>query len=169
MSAFDFVICGGLTAAGLVLSYFRWRRRGPRSAVRLAAWSLLPLAAYLTGTVTLISRISSAVVHFGGSFVFSTKTWAGVVLAGLAVAMLLTSGGIPLTGRRKGKKAAKAGQLPAAAVPDGAGARPGAGGPAAIGAGAPKASRKGKRGGPAGADDDDLKDVEEILRRRGIS
>ncbi len=160
MSALDFVICGGLTAAGLVLSYFRWRRKGPRAGYRLAAWSLLPLAAYLTGTVTLISRVSTAVVNFGGSFVFSTKTWAGVVLAGLAVAMLLTSGGIPLTGRRKAKKAARAAAQPAVA--------PGSGnGQAALGPGSAKAGKKAKRG--AAPADDDLADVEEILRRRGIS
>jgi hypothetical protein len=161
MSAFNFVICGGLTAAGLVLSYFRWRRRGPRSGIRLAAWSLLPLAAYLTGTVTLISRISSAMVRFGGSFVFSTKTWAGVVLAGAAVAMLLASGGIPMPGRRRGKKAS--------AVQDGtpgAAGAAGAGGRTQIGAGTGKVAKQGKRGAPAA--DDDLSDVEEILRRRGI-
>jgi hypothetical protein len=160
MSAVDFVICGGLTAAGLVLSYFRWRRKGPRSGFRLAAWSLLPLAAYLTGTVTLIRQISTAVVHFGGSFVFSTKTWAGVVLAGIAVAMLLTSGGIPLTGRRKRKKAAPAGSQPAVVPGGGAGK-------AALEPGSPSAAKKGKRG--AAPADDDLADVEEILRRRGIS
>jgi hypothetical protein len=159
MSALDFVICGGLTAAGLVLSYFRWRRKGPRAGYRLAAWSLLPLAAYLTGTVTLISRVSTAVVNFGGSFVFSTKTWAGVVLAGLAVAMLLTSGGIPLTGRRKAKKAARAAAQPAAAG--------GGNGKAALGPGSAKAGKKAKRG--AAPADDDLADVEEILRRHGIS
>jgi len=37
MSAFEFLICGGLTAAGLVLSWVRWRRKGPRAGVRLAA------------------------------------------------------------------------------------------------------------------------------------
>lgn len=161
MSALDFVICGGLTAAGLVASYFRWRRRGPRSAIRLAAWSLLPLAAYLTGTVTLITRISSAVTRFAGSFVFSTKTWSGVVLAGLAVAMLLASGGIPVPGRRRGKKAS--------AVPDGTQGAAGVAGPdgrAQIGAGTGKVAKRGKRGAPAA--DDDLGDVEEILRRRGI-
>jgi hypothetical protein len=161
MSAFNFVICGGLTAAGLVLSYFRWRRRGPRSGIRLAAWSLLPLAAYLTGTVTLISRISSAMVRFGGSFVFSTRTWAGVVLAGVAVAMLLASGGIPMPGRRRGKKASAVQDGP----PGAAGAT-GAGGRTQIGAGTGKVAKQGKRGAPAA--DDDLSDVEEILRRRGI-
>jgi hypothetical protein len=162
MSAFDFLICGGLTAAGLVLSYFRFRRRGARSGIRFAAWSLLPLAAYLTGTVTLITRISSAVAGFGGSFVFSTKTWAGVLLAGLAAALLVTSGGIPLPGRRKGRKA----RAVKAAEPGVAGPAA-AGGRAQVGAGSGKVAQRDKRGAPA-ALDDDLGDVEEILRRRGI-
>jgi hypothetical protein len=162
MSAFEFLICGGLTAAGLVVSYFRFRRRGARSGVRFAAFSLLPLAAYLTGTVTLITRISSAVVRFAGSFVFSPERWSGVVLAGVAAAMLLVSGGIPLTGRRKGRKArgVQAGD-PGVAAP------PAAGGRAQVGAGSGKVAKRAKRGAPAAADED-LGDVEEILRRRGI-
>jgi hypothetical protein len=162
MSAFDFLICGGLTAAGLVLSYFRFRRRGARSGIRFAAFSLLPLAAYLTGTVTLITRVSSAVVRFAGSFVFSPERWSGVVLAGVAAAMLLVSGGIPLTGRRKGRKAraVKAGD-PGVAGPAGAG------GAAQVTAGSGRVAKRAKRGAPAAADDD-LGDVEEILRRRGI-
>ena len=162
MSAFEFLICGGLTAAGLVLSYFRFRRRGARSGIRFAAISLLPLAAYLTGTVTLITRISSAVVRFGGSFVFSPERWSGIVLAGAAVAMLLVSGGIPLTGRRKGRKArgVQAGDA-------GVAGPAAAGGRAQIGAGSGKVAKRPKRGAPAA--DDDLGDVEEILRRRGIT
>jgi len=162
MSAFDFLICGGLTAVGLVLSWVRYRRKGPRAGVRLAAFSLLPLAAYLTGTVTLITRISSAVVRFAGSFVFSTERWSGVVLAGIAAAMLLVSGGIPLPGRRKGKaRGVQAGDPAAAAAPAAAGGR------AQIGAGSGKVAKRSKRGAPAAADED-LGDVEEILRRRGI-
>jgi hypothetical protein len=164
MSAFDFLICGGLTAAGLVLSYFRFRRRGARSGIRFGAFSLLPLAAYLTGTVTLITRISSAVVRFAGSFVFSPERWSGVVLAGVAAALLMVSGGIPRPTSRKGRKArAVKGGDPA--VPGTAGT--GAGGQAQIGAGSGKIAKRGKRGSPAAADED-LGDVEEILRRRGI-
>jgi len=162
MSAVDFVICGGLTAAGLVLSYFRWRRRGARSGIRLGAWSLLPLAVYLTGTVTLITRISSAVARFTGSFVFSPRTWSGVVLAGVAAALLVASGGIPLPGRRKARKAAvQAGSPGTDSVPGGRKR-------AELSVGTGKAGKAAKRGGPAAADDD-FKDVEEILRRRGIS
>ena len=162
MSAFEFLICGGLTAAGLVLSYFRFRRRGARSGIRFAAFSLLPLAAYLTGTVTLITRVSSAVVRFAGAFVFSPERWSGIVLAGVAAAMLLVSGGIPLTGRRKGRKARGV----QAGDPGVAGPAAAAGGRAQIGAGSGKVAKRPKRGAPAA--DDDLGDVAEILRRRGI-
>src|SRR6266700_2854777 len=113
MSAVDFVISGGLTAAGLVLSYFRWRRRGARSGIRLAAWSLL------------------------------------------------ASGGIPLlSGRRRARKATASPDSGPAAVPPG--------GRRQLGPGTGKVAKQGKRGATAEADDD-LKDVEEILRRRGIS
>jgi hypothetical protein len=162
MSFVDFVICGGLTAAGLVLSYFRWRRTGPRSGVRFAAFSLLPLAAYLTGTVTLITRISSAVARFAGSFVFSPERWSGVVLAGFAAVLLLASGGIPRPGRRGGRKArAVRDDAPAAA-----GTAP-AGGRAQVGGGPGKTAKQTKRGVTTAADDD-LGEVAEILRRRGI-
>jgi hypothetical protein len=162
MSAFDFLICGGLTAVGLVLSWVRYRRKGPRAGVRLAAFSLLPLAAYLTGTVTLITRISSAVAGFASSFVFSPERYAGIVLAGVAAGLLLISGGIPLTGRNKRKKAraAKAGG-PAAAGTVAPGER------AQLSPASPQVPKRGKRGASDPADDD-LSDVEEILRRRGI-
>ena len=39
-----FPICIGLTAAGLVLSWLTFRRRGLRRGIRGGAWSLLPLA-----------------------------------------------------------------------------------------------------------------------------
>jgi len=165
MSAVDFVICGGLTAVGLVLSYFRWHRRGARSGIRLAAWSLLPLAAYLTGTVTLITRISSAVARFAGSFVFSPRTWSGVVLAGVAAAALVASGGIPLPGRRKARKAALQAGSPGS--DSAAGGRKRAELGAGTGTGKP-GKAPAKRGEPAAADDD-FKDVEDILRRHGIS
>jgi hypothetical protein len=153
----SFVICVALTGVGLFASWLRWRRKGPRSGVRLAAWSLLPIAAWLTGVATLIERLGSAFTRFGASFVFSTKTWAGLLVAVAAVLLFLVSGGIPAVSKRRARKAAK----------DGPGA-PGSAKPApgtAITAGKTGRSAKAR---PA-ADDDGLGDVEEILRRRGIS
>ena len=65
MSTYDQIVslplCGGLTALGLVLSYFVMRRRGLGSGLRGAAWSLLPLAAYLTGSVKMFWKIGVAI------------------------------------------------------------------------------------------------------------
>lgn len=143
-------LCIALTAAGLTISWLRWRSKGPLSGLRATAWSLLPLAAYLTGAVPLIGRIGSAVVQFAGSFAFSAKSWAGVILFGGAALLFLSTGGLPMIrwrkSRGKGTKAAPASAAGSVQLP-------------AVG--------KGKRPAAAPADDD-LGDVEEILRRRGI-
>src|SRR5436309_1503535 len=110
-----FVICLALTAAGLIAAWGRWRRKSPRAGVRMLAWAVLPMAFYLTGLADLVERISSAFVKFGASFVFSPKTWLGVVLAGVALLLLLVSGGLPSVSRRKAK----------AVKQDGSGGEPG--------------------------------------------
>jgi hypothetical protein len=143
-------ICIALTAAGLVASWLIWRSKGPQRGIRAGAWSLLPLAAYLTGAIKLIGRIGSAVVQFAAGFAFSPKSWAGVILFGGSALLFLATGGLPLLrwrkSRGKGKKGtADTGRAPVPAV-------------------AGKASRA-----EAAVPDDDLGDVEEILRRRGIS
>jgi len=155
----SFVICVALTGAGLFASWLRWRRKGPRSGARLAAWSLLPIAAWMVGVATLIERLGSAFARFGASFVFSTKTWAGLLVAVVAVLLFLVSGGLPAVSKRKARKAAKEGR------DEPAPSRPGASSPA-ITAGKAGKTAKAPR---AGADDEGLGDVEEILRRRGIT
>ena len=49
-------LTAGLTAIGMILSYYAYRRRGLRSALRWAAVSLLPIAAYLTGATIAAHR-----------------------------------------------------------------------------------------------------------------
>jgi hypothetical protein len=178
MSTYDQIawlpLCAGLTGLGLVLSYFVLRRRGSGPALRWAAVSLLPLAAYLTGSIEMFWKMGVAVGDFAKGFVFSPKVWAGIALAGLAVVLFMVSG----TMRRKVKQgqdkratgpgrtssggtrtlpAATGGQL--ATRPD-----PALAAGAAVPAKPPKA-RKGKNTD----DDDDLGDIEDILRRHGIT
>jgi len=163
-----FPLCVGLTGVGLVLSWFTWRRKGARRGIQAVAWSLLPLALYLTGAIELVGKIGSAVVQFASSFVFSPKTWAGVALFILIALIFLAFGGIPLLSgkkRRARKKELKqqgaAGKPPAAAAPGGREV-------AQVGAAKPAKQAKSAKGGA----DDDLgldDDVAEILRRRGIT
>jgi hypothetical protein len=152
------VICLALTAAGLVAAWSRWRRKSPRAGVRMLAWAVLPMAFYLTGLADLAERVGSAFTKFGASFVFSPKTWLGVVIAGVALLLLLVSGGLPKVPRRKGSKAVKQdGSAPEAA-------RGKESGPQALTTGTGRTRKQ------AAADsDDDMADIEAILRRRGIS
>lgn len=160
-----FPICVGLTAAGLVLSWLTFRRKGMRRGIRAAAWSLLPLALYLTGSILLVGRIGSAIVQFSSAFVFSPKTYAGVILFVLAAVIFVVSGGIPLLSSKKRRARKK--ELKRQAAADGPGpAATETGSRAVAQVGAAKPAKPAK----AGKSDDGLDDdVMEILRRRGIS
>jgi len=171
MSTYDkiawFPLCGGLTGLGLVLSYLVMRRRGLGSGLRGAAWSLLPIAAYLTGSIEMFWKMGVAIGDFAKGFAFSPRVWSGIALAGVAVVLFVVSG--PLRRRSvkqsKGQQAVGAG-APASRTPAVTGAGQLATRPSAAGATAPVKVRKGKN---APEDDDDLGDVEDILRRHGIS
>jgi len=160
-------LCGGLTGLGLVLSYIAMRRRGLGAGLRGAAWSLLPLAAYLTGAIEMFWKMGAAVGDFAKGFVFSAQVWAGIAVAGVAAVLFVVSG--PMRRRRVkqgqdkqavGAKAAAPGRelsprTAAVSTTAPAGTQ-----------GAPAKARKGKS---VPDDDDDLGDVEDILRRHGIT
>jgi hypothetical protein len=147
-------ICVAVSAVGLIISFLVWRRKGATRGMRAVAWSLIPLVAYLTNAVLLLGRIVNAIVRFAGSFVFSPKSWAGVIVLGVAVVLFLISGGLPLVRWRRSRERKKE----AAGREDGA-----------VGRSGPPAVTAPRRGTPAPRPaDDDLSEVEEILRNRGI-
>src|SRR5579859_6770189 len=96
MSTYDKIawlpLCGGLTGLGLVLSYLALRRRGVGSGLRGAAWSLLPLAAYLTGAIKMFWRMGVAIGDFATGFVFSSRVWSGIAVTGVAALLFIVSG-----------------------------------------------------------------------------
>jgi len=108
-------LCGGLTGVGLVLSYLVMRRRGVRSGLRGAAWSLLPLAAYLTGAVEMLWKIGVAIGDFASGFVLSTRVWSGIAVTGVAALLFIVSGG--LRRRRVKGDRGKQGVTPAGGTP----------------------------------------------------
>ena len=139
-----------VTVIGLVLSAIAWRKKGARSGLRGIAWSLLPIAAWLTHALGLIGRIVSAIVLLAGGFAFSPKAWLGVILVGVSALLFLVSGGIPLVRWRKRHNREPKGRS----------------GDAQASASAPAV--RGPQAPPAGPDDD-LSDVRDILKRHGIS
>jgi hypothetical protein len=173
-------LAAGLTILGLVLSYLTYQRRGLRPALMGVAWSLLPIAAYLTGAIEMLWKVGVAIGQFGTGFVFSPEKWAGIGVTGLAIALFLAAGG------RRRRRAAR--EVRQAARADRKAEAGGSSAPSALGKArtAPgtqmlpaerqpvpadrataSTSAKGSRKA-APSDDDDLKDIEDILRKRGI-
>ncbi len=167
-------LCAGLTGIGLVASWFAMRRRGLMSGLRGAAWSLLPLAAYLTGSIEMFWKIGTAIGTFASSFAFSLKVWSGVGVAALAALLFVVSA----TGRRRKRARGK----PAAGEQPGRASRGGTDGTGRSGPGKDAgqdgakgsarkelAARPTRAGKGAPDDDDDMAGVEDILRRHGIT
>jgi hypothetical protein len=169
-------LCAGLTGLGLVLSYLAMRRRGVGAGLRGVAWSLLPLAAYLTGSIEMFWKMGVAVGDFAKGFVFSPKVWSGIAVAGLALVLFVVSGTVRQRRVSKGEDRRAAGtgagtravpQNRAAASGGQLATRSAATVPAA--ASPTQAPAKARKGKSAADDDDDMKDIEDILRRHGIT
>jgi hypothetical protein len=129
-----------LSALAGWLALRAWRRSDGFGALRWSGWALVPPALLLTGTVRLVGRVTGEVAAWAANVVFNPAMWIGSVLGAVALAMIL--GGAALR-RRAG--------------PAAAGTR--AKSPRAV---EPSAS---SRSAPV---DDDMAEIEEILRRRGI-
>ena len=155
-----------LSILGLLLSVLLWRRRGAASGLRGVGWSLLPAAAGLTGTLKLVWGIGNDIVHWAVRLVFSPLVWTGVVLAGISVALLAIAAAMRARGVGRRTPAARAPRGADPALPQER-SRPraephrGAGTAGSAGsAGSDKASR---------GQDEDMDDIEAILRKHGIS
>lgn len=122
-----------------VVTFFRWRSKGLAAGLRGAAWTILPLAAWMTGVLELGFDVADSVSRWALHLVFSPVVWLGILLAGVSVVLF---GASALLGNRGGRTVRGDGASPPAVTPR-------------------------RTGTPA--IDDDLSDIEAILRKHGIS
>ncbi len=132
-----------LTALGAAWTWYAFRNRGVASGLRGAGLTLIPPAAWLTGTLEMFTEIGGSVADWATHLVLSPIVWAGIVVAGLSVVLLGSSAMLRERGRG----------LKPGTEPDRK--------PPALGRGSTP------RGEPVV--DDDLDDIEAILKRRGIT
>jgi hypothetical protein len=143
---------GAMTVLLLVLTVVTWRRRGAGTGLKLLGVSLLPMAAIMLGLQHTLRLVVTAVWDFITQFVGITTAWIGLGMAALGVLLYLLGGAInarQLSRARAGEPRAVQGETRRA-----------------VGPAAPSAPQDRNRKPAA---DDDLSDVEEILRRRGIN
>ncbi len=140
-----------LTLLGGAWTVYAARNRGAASALRGAGLTLLVPALYLTNTLDTLVGIGAEIASWATRLVFSPTVWLGVVLAGIAVVCLGASSVL------RGREVERAGSADPPAAPAGRDA---------------KQSGKqlpAKRRSKQGSGDDDLDEIEELLRRRGIT
>jgi hypothetical protein len=138
-----------LTLLGGIWTWFAFRRRGLASGLRGVALTLLPLAAYLTKTLRMFTRIGDAIGEWAGSLVFNPFVWSGIILFVISGGLFVLSGAMSARGigtRGRAPRGAKADTKPSAL---------------------PGPGKRGDRGAPA--IDDDMAEIEALLRKRGIS
>ena len=141
-------LAAALTVLGAIWTWIAFRRRGLGAGVKGLGWTLLAPAAYLTGLLRAGGRIVDAIADWAARLVFSPTVWIGFGIAALAIVLIFVARVLPTKER------------PSRAARREAGA---AAGPASVAA--PKAAK-----GPlADDDDDDLADVNDILKKYGIS
>jgi hypothetical protein len=138
-SATWFAFATSLTVVGALATWLLWRRRGAAAGLRALSFTLLPFAAYMTGTLRLFNSIASAIGSWAVHFVFSPVVWLGVGLAGVSVVLFVVSSYM------RGHSAGVRGTPEVTSTPS---RRP---------AGAPAIQ------------DDDMEDIAALLKKHGIS
>ncbi|CAN5440272.1 hypothetical protein BH09ACT12_BH09ACT12_22970 [soil metagenome] len=150
------VLTLSLTLLGGMYTYYAYQRRGLGPALQGAAITLLPLAAYLTKTLRMFTRIADAITDWATSLVFSPAVWLGVIVAGMSVLLFgaarvvdrRSGGGNGDSTSKKSKKTEKKRPKPDTTS-------------------APPKSLKASE--PADDELDDMAEIQAILRKRGIS
>lgn len=141
-------LAAALTVLGVVWTIIAFRRRGAANGLRALGFTLLPPAAWLTGTLEMFTEVSTSVVDWATSLVLNPVVWTGIGLAGTSVLLFLVSGWLRDRQLARGQERTAVGE-----------AQPGRRAP-----GLPAGGKRGE--GSALGDDTD--EIEEILRRRGI-
>ena len=135
-----------LTVLGGIYTWWALRHRGMTSAVRAAGLTLLPIAAWMTGLLSVFGDVVDTFSSWFAHLIFSPKVWLGMIIFVVAFVMI---GGANAVSRRVDPKPAKA---------KGAKARAQA---------QPKAVQATSATDPL--IDDEMAEIQAILKKRGIS
>lgn len=158
-------LCIGLSLIGVIVVALAWRRGHRGRVVQGIGLALAPTALYFTGLLSLLWNAVVATAGWASRILFTPAVWFGITLLGVCV-VLWVIGGL-LAKRSAGRAPALADRkrpgLPAA--------KSRAGGQAGSPA---KGQARGQARGQAPAKqaapvDDDMAEIEAILKSRGIN
>jgi hypothetical protein len=131
-----------LTVLGGIYTWWALRHRGMTAAVRAAGLTLLPLAAWMTGLLSVFGDVVDTFTNWFAHLIFSPRVWLGMIV--FVVAFVLIGGANALARRTAPEKPAKKrrGDQPKAV---------------------------GATSHPDPLIDDEMAEIQAILKKRGIS
>lgn len=138
-------LTAALTVLGAIWTWTAYRRHGLGSGLRALGVTLLPMAAWLTGTLRLATKIGTAVADWATSLVFNPLTWGGIGLAGVSVVLWVVGGILRDREISRGKSAGEVTSTRSKRLPP---------------------TDRSTGGSPV---DDDMADIEALLKKRGIT
>jgi hypothetical protein len=134
-----------LSVLGGIYTWWALRHRGVTAAVRGAGLTLLPLAAWLTGLLQVFGDIADSLAHWLTRLVFSPSVWLGMIIG--FVAVVLIGGANAVSRRVPGDKPDRRNRKADDA--------------------APKSVTRAAKHDPL--IDDEMAEIQAILKKRGIS
>lgn len=149
-------ICVGLALLGVIATGIAWRRGNRGRVIQGVGLALAPVALYFTGLLRILWDFVVAVIGWAGRVVFTPSVWFGLSLLGLCIVLWVVGG---IVAKRSAAKAIAAGGSTSGKS----------------GTGATKAVA-GRTTKPSGAVakksappiDDDMAEIEALLKKRGI-
>lgn len=148
-------ICVGLTLIGVIVTGIAWRRGNRGRVLQGVGLALAPVALYLSGLLRLLWNGAVAVGRWASGVVLSPAVWLGLGLLALCVVLWVVGG---FLGRRSASR-----KKAVASTSGGKAIAPTTTAAASAQRGAPTA----KLAQPA-AQDDDMAEIEALLKARGI-
>lgn len=151
-------LCVALALIGLLATVVLWRsRRASRGRILQGlAWTLVPVALYLTGLLRMVWDAVVTLADWASEVIFSPAVWAGFSLLGVAL-VLFVVGGLLVRRSRLRSDSQKAGTGRAADRPE-------------VGRGKQLSNPQSGGAKPGGKQpvDDEMAEIEALLKSRGI-
>ncbi len=149
-------LCVGLALIGLIVTGIAWRRGRRGRVVQGVGLVLAPLALYFTGLLRLLWNGAVALGTWASSIILSPTIWFGFGLLGLCLVLWVVGGIIA----RRFPATPRTAKVTGGST-TGGGAKPGA---------LPAAQTRAKqqRAAQPAAQDDDMAEIEALLKSRGI-
>jgi hypothetical protein len=149
MPAVDTVLlplCVGLTLLGVIATGIAWRRGNKGRVIQGIGLALAPIALYFSGLLRLLWDGVVAVGAWASKIIFSPTIWFGLALLGFCLVLWVVGG---ILARRVSAKKSKA---------------------ATSTTGGPRPAAQGRKGvkQPAPPIDEEMAEIEAMLKSRGI-